>query len=177
MNQRNGQSAAADSNIPIVDFAEWASGSTVQRKQIASNFVEACRTVGFAYIINHGVAPGRVEEAFAMSQKLFDLGHEQKMLAPHPPGGAVHRGYSWPGLEKVTQTFGDEADREDLKKNLRSIADVKVGCFRNPHCCDLNRGRKATRLVVRTIQTNLIFGCPMTFSLDSGASRPNFTGR
>lgn len=112
--------------IPTVDFAEWTSGGPDRRKQIANDFVAACRTVGFAYIINHGVAPGRVKEAFAMSQKLFDLGHEQKMLAPHPPGGAVHRGYSWPGFEKITQTFGDEADREDLKKRLRSIADVKV---------------------------------------------------
>ncbi|CAF9932161.1 MAG: hypothetical protein HETSPECPRED_008283 [Heterodermia speciosa] len=111
--------------IPTVDFAEWTSGGPDRRKQIANDFVAACRTVGFAYIINHGVAPGRVKEAFAMSQKLFDLGHEQKMLAPHPPGGAVHRGYSWPGFEKITQTFGDEADREDLKKRLRSIADVK----------------------------------------------------
>lgn len=126
MNPCNGRSAAVDSNIPIVDFAEWTSGSPDQRKQIANDFVEACRTVGFAYIINHGVAPGRVEEAFAMSKKLFDLSHDQKMLAPHPPGGAVHRGYSWPGFEKVTQTFGDEADREDLKKRLRSITDVKV---------------------------------------------------
>ena len=126
MNQRNSQAAAVDSKIPIVDFAEWTSGGPGRRKQIADDFVEACRTVGFAYIINHGVAPGRVEEAFAMSKKLFDLSQDQKMLAPHPPGGAVHRGYSWPGLEKVTQTYGDEVDREDLKKKLRSIADVKV---------------------------------------------------
>ena len=127
MKQINGQPATAASNIPIVDFAGWTAGSPDRRQQIANDFVNACRTVGFAYIINHGVAPGRVEEAFAMTEKLFDLDHDQKMLAPHPPGGAVHRGYSWPGFEKVTQTFGDEADREDLKKKLRSVADVKVG--------------------------------------------------
>ena len=126
MDQPDGQTAPVDFNIAIVDFAEWTDGSSDHRQQIANDFVEACRTVGFAYIINHGVTAGRIEEAFAMTQKVFDLSHDQKMLAPHPPGGAVHRGYSWPGFEKITQTFGDEADREDLKKKLRSIADVKV---------------------------------------------------
>ena len=61
-----------------------------------------------------------------MSKKLFDLDRDQKMLAPHPPGGAVHRGYSWPGFEKVTQTFGDEENKEELKSELRSVSDVKV---------------------------------------------------
>lgn len=37
------------------------------------------------------------------SKKFFSLPLETKLLAPHPPGGAHHRGYSAPGLEKVTQ--------------------------------------------------------------------------
>jgi len=30
----------------------------------------------------------------------FSLSNEDKMEAPHPEGWAVHRGYSWQGLEK-----------------------------------------------------------------------------
>lgn len=47
------------------------------------------------------------------------------MLAPHPPGHVVHRGYSWPGLEKVSNSMGDE-DNPDLVKKLRQVPDVKV---------------------------------------------------
>jgi hypothetical protein len=38
---------------------------------------------------------------------------ETKVLAPHPPGGAHHRGYSKPGAEKVTQ---HQYDKEGLAK-------------------------------------------------------------
>ncbi len=48
------------------------------------------------------------------------------MLAPHPPAFTVHRGYSWPGLEKVSNAMGDEEDVENLKKELRQVSDVKV---------------------------------------------------
>ena len=37
------------------------------------------------------------------SNRFFDLPLEKKLLAPHPPGGSHHRGYSAPGLEKVSQ--------------------------------------------------------------------------
>ena len=126
MHQTNGNTAAKESSIPIVDFGHWNHGNHDQRKQIADEFVNACQTVGFVYIINHGVPTSKIDEAFAMSEKLFNLSRDQKMLAPHPPGGAIHRGYSWPGFEKVTQTFGDEENRDELKKDLRSISDVKV---------------------------------------------------
>jgi isopenicillin N synthase-like dioxygenase len=43
------------------------------------------------------------------------------MLAPHPPGGAHHRGYSAPGVEKVSQ---HEYDANELHK-IRDIPDFK----------------------------------------------------
>lgn len=43
------------------------------------------------------------------------------MLAPHPPGGSHHRGYSAPGVEKVSQ---HEYDANEINK-LRDIPDFK----------------------------------------------------
>lgn len=48
------------------------------------------------------------------------------MLAPHPAGSGVHRGYSWPGLEKVSNLMGDEEDLEEVKRAEREVGDVKV---------------------------------------------------
>lgn len=48
------------------------------------------------------------------------------MLAPHPAGFGVHRGYSWPGLEKVSNLMGDEEDADKAKRAKREICDVKV---------------------------------------------------
>ncbi|PPQ71936.1 hypothetical protein CVT24_007910 [Panaeolus cyanescens] len=50
-----------------------------------------------------------------LSKKLFDLPPEVKQLAPHPPSGAHHRGYSAPGREKVKQFRTDRVDIDDAQ--------------------------------------------------------------
>ncbi|KAJ9195186.1 hypothetical protein DTO164E3_6947 [Paecilomyces variotii] len=112
--------------LPIIDFSSFQPTSTpAERLAVAKQLTDACRNVGFVYIINHQVSPERLEEAFGWSKKLFDLKTEEKMLAPHPDGPKVHRGYSWPGLEKVNQVLGDEEDSETLKKKTREVVDCK----------------------------------------------------
>ena len=114
-------------SIPVVDFAGWSSDAPIeQRKIIAQKLVRGCQDVGFVYITNHHLSPQRLAQAFKWSRNLFDLRFEQKMLAPHPSGFLVHRGYSWPGLEKVSNAMGDENDAAELTKNLRQISDMKV---------------------------------------------------
>ncbi|EER28065.1 hypothetical protein D8B26_006723 [Coccidioides posadasii str. Silveira] len=111
--------------IPVVDFANWKPGSSrEERMKVAQEIVSACRDVGFVYIVNHGMAPEKVAEAFAWSEKFFNLSSDEKQKAPHPSGASVHRGYSSPGLEKVSQAMSDKEDPE-LAKRLREITDYK----------------------------------------------------
>jgi isopenicillin N synthase-like dioxygenase len=111
------------SNIPVVDFAKFSDhNDTAARLSIARSLVSACQQVGFVHIINHGLSTGQIDDAFATSKRLFHLDHEAKMQAPHPDGPAVHRGYSYPGLEKVSQYAGGE---ETVGEQLRETADCK----------------------------------------------------
>lgn len=113
-------------SLPVIDFSRWLKGSPEDKKDVAHSLAEACRRVGFVYITNHGVPEDLLDEAFAWSKKLFDLPEDKKMLAPHPPGPNVHRGYSWPGLEKVSQYIhqdGADSDAED--EQLRQVQDCK----------------------------------------------------
>lgn len=73
-------------SLPVIDFSRWLKGSPEEKKAVAKDLAEACRGVGFVYIVNHGVTPELLDEAFSWSKKLFDLPEEKKMLAPHPPG-------------------------------------------------------------------------------------------
>lgn len=123
--RKENDGAASALSIPIIDFAEWNPSNLDQKRLIAAGVIEACQSIGFAYIINHRIPPARVTKAFSWSQKLFDLSIEEKKLAPHPPGAAVHRGYSWPGLEKVSNLKGNAEDAH-LAKEVRQVADVKV---------------------------------------------------
>ena len=137
---------AETASVPVVDFAGWTSDASLEeRKAIAHKLIEACQKVGFVYIINHNLAPQRLAQAFDWSKKLFDLKVEQKMLAPHPKGFTVHRGYSWPGLEKVSNAMGDEIDKADLTKNLRLVSDVKVLPKMEQYLPLLTNDRKATK--------------------------------
>ncbi|KAK6074857.1 hypothetical protein SCUP515_06219 [Seiridium cupressi] len=120
----------SQSPIPAIDLSAFTTGTLDSRARVAQDLTSACRHVGFVYVVNHGVPVPLLEEAFAWSKKLFDLRQDEKMLAPHPPGPNVHRGYSWPGLEKVSQYIHTEGDGDDDKaekmgRELRKVEDYK----------------------------------------------------
>ncbi|KAI2812622.1 hypothetical protein CBS115989_10269 [Aspergillus niger] len=111
--------------IPVVDFSQWYnSPDASSRQQVAHALVKACQDVGFVYIVNHSLPGSVLDEAFDWMRRFFELSSEDKMRAPHPEGWAVHRGYSWPGLEKVSQVMST-GDDEDARKKLREVPDVK----------------------------------------------------
>ncbi|CAG8906697.1 unnamed protein product [Penicillium egyptiacum] len=109
-------------NIPVVDFAGWNTESS--RQQIAQDIVAACKKVGFVYIANHSLPESMLDEAFNWSKLFFELPQDEKLKAPHPEGWAVHRGYSWPGLEKVSQAMSTGNDKERVGQ-LREVTDTK----------------------------------------------------
>ncbi|KAJ9270762.1 hypothetical protein DTO212C5_3259 [Paecilomyces variotii] len=133
-------SSTSPFKIPTIDFSAWKDDNPEARLRVAQELVSACKDVGFVYIINHGLPESLLEEAFDWSKKLFSLSQENKMKAPHPEGWAVHRGYSWPGLEKVSQekTRGEGSGNgdEELVKKLREVVDCKesfdIGSENNP---------------------------------------------
>lgn len=113
-------------DIPIVDLGSFSSDGTLEnRRKAAEELVTACREVGFVYIKNHGVPQDELDRAFETSKAFYALPTDQKMKAPHPPGWAVHRGYSWPGLEKVSSAIS-ATDNDEFVRQLREVQDFKV---------------------------------------------------
>ncbi|KAF2007986.1 Clavaminate synthase-like protein [Amniculicola lignicola CBS 123094] len=109
------------SPIPIIDFSKFLAGSKADKLQIAHQIDSAFRDVGFVYLTGHGVDQQTLSQCFAWSKEFFNLPLATKTLAPHPPGGSHHRGYSAPGLEKVSQ---HAYDAEAIAK-LREVPDFK----------------------------------------------------
>lgn len=113
--------------IPVVDLSAWKdSTDKAARLRVAREIVDACKKVGFVYIVNHALPESLLDEAFDWSKRFFALNLEEKMKAPHPEGWAVHRGYSWLGLEKVSQATSEGDDDEERVKKLREVKDCKV---------------------------------------------------
>ncbi|KAL3480606.1 hypothetical protein BJX99DRAFT_4790 [Aspergillus californicus] len=122
--------------LPVVDFSSWhGRQDEASRRIVAQQLVDACQRVGFVRIINHSLSEATLDEAFDWMARLFALPEEDKMKAPHPAGWAVHRGYSWPGLEKVSQIMST-GDNDEARKTLREVPDVKevydIGSEGNP---------------------------------------------
>lgn len=116
----------AQTSIPIVDLTGYTSKDLTQRKLIAQDLANACSSVGFVYIAGHSIPHELIQAAFAWSKRFFDLPPQDKMKAPHPDGPSVHRGYSHPGLEKVSQETGLDDEMGSRAKKLREVQDFKA---------------------------------------------------
>lgn len=116
--------STSQSQIPVVDFTGWKSGG-LNRQRVAQEIVAACKKMGFVYIINHSLPDALLDEGFHWTRLFFELPMAEKLRAPHPDGWAIHRGYSWPGLEKVSQAVSAEND-ERRAAQLREVPDIKV---------------------------------------------------
>ncbi|KAL0953015.1 hypothetical protein HGRIS_007219 [Hohenbuehelia grisea] len=115
--------SATDGAIAIVDFAGFIDGS--QRKAVADGMLASFKNTGFVYLLNYGLSQAEVDNMFDWSKKFFGLPEEAKQLAPHPPSGTHHRGYSAPGREKVYQLKDGEDEVGALQAAHRFTSDFK----------------------------------------------------
>ncbi|ETW80196.1 hypothetical protein HETIRDRAFT_147042 [Heterobasidion irregulare TC 32-1] len=109
-----------NAKIAIVDFASFLNGSNKQ--SVADAMLESFKEIGFVYLVNHGLPKDKIQTVFDWSKKFFAQPMEVKQLAPHPPSGTHHRGYSAPGVEKVAQHIYDE---KEISAHRAKAPDVK----------------------------------------------------
>jgi isopenicillin N synthase-like dioxygenase len=67
-------------SVPVIDFAGMLRGDARSKAKVAEALREACTTVGFFYIVNHGIPQVLVAEMFAQGRRFFREPLEDKML-------------------------------------------------------------------------------------------------
>ncbi|KAI7849432.1 hypothetical protein BDC45DRAFT_520758 [Circinella umbellata] len=60
--------------IPVIDFSNFDTNP----KEVAANVLNACKTIGFFYIINHGLPKDQIDHSFELAKEFFDLSSEEK---------------------------------------------------------------------------------------------------
>ncbi|KAH9922796.1 thymine dioxygenase [Epithele typhae] len=105
--------------ISVVDFKFFLDGSAQQ--EVADAILDSFKRIGFVYLVNHGIPGDKVKSMFDWSKRFFALPLEKKQLAPHPPGGTHHRGYSVPGQEKVSQHVYDDQELKGIRENAPDV--------------------------------------------------------
>ncbi|MEZ5666001.1 MAG: 2-oxoglutarate and iron-dependent oxygenase domain-containing protein [Alphaproteobacteria bacterium] len=61
----------APDTIPLIDFGPFLDGGAVERRAVAAAIGQACETVGFLYLVNHGVPQALIDAAFAENRRFF----------------------------------------------------------------------------------------------------------
>eukprot|EP00192_Tetraselmis_astigmatica_P025157 CAMPEP_0117680032 /NCGR_PEP_ID=MMETSP0804-20121206/18121_1 /TAXON_ID=1074897 /ORGANISM="Tetraselmis astigmatica, Strain CCMP880" /LENGTH=405 /DNA_ID=CAMNT_0005489473 /DNA_START=486 /DNA_END=1699 /DNA_ORIENTATION=+ len=117
---RAGQHGAAPGNsfssVPVLDL------SLLERSDTRTEFLEllrdTCHTVGFMYVVNHGVPLETLDGALQASQEFFALPEEEKMQIHHSKSAAF-RGYI---ATKAENTGGQPDLREQVEFGVEGEA-------------------------------------------------------
>ena len=59
------------SNIPVIDIAPMLAGGSEGMHEVSGKIGEACRDIGFFYVMGHGVAPQTVDAVFDAAAAFF----------------------------------------------------------------------------------------------------------
>jgi isopenicillin N synthase-like dioxygenase len=111
-------------SVPVVDISAYFNGSSDDRRDLARQIDNACRTIGFLVITGHGVPEALIDRAQSVARAFFDLPLEQKRLVVNKGAGA-YRGYR--GLEASVLAYsrGDKEAAPDLRE-LFSIGRLDI---------------------------------------------------
>ncbi|GAA5796534.1 hypothetical protein EDC94DRAFT_544188 [Helicostylum pulchrum] len=104
-------------SIPVVDFSDFKTNP----KKVAQEVFEACKTIGFFYMINHDLPQEEVDRAFELSKQYFDLPSEEKRKHLID---ATNHGYS----DLYSETLDPENQRQGDHKegfNFRNFENGK----------------------------------------------------
>ena len=102
--------------IPLIDFGPFLNGTTVDQQRVADEIGDACRNVGFFYLINHGVSQSLLDRVFAQSKRFFAMPVEEKMKLRKPHSDFV-TGYNELYREKISR-LGDYKEAFDFMREL-----------------------------------------------------------
>lgn len=66
-------------SIPVIDFGAMAGSDPAEKARVAAEIRQACISVGFFYIINHGIEEAVIEALFDQAKRFFALPIESKL--------------------------------------------------------------------------------------------------
>jgi len=87
--------------VAILDLTDLHHPDLAARGALGRRLVDVCRTVGFFYIVNHGISGARINRMFDLARNFFDLPMEDKMAL------SMSRSKHWRGYLPMQQLGND----------------------------------------------------------------------
>lgn len=104
------------SSLPLINLRAFLQGSESERRAIAANVDEICKSIGFLVVEQHGVPQAVIDRAWTATRAFFDLPLEQKMLVRSPDPGCP-RGYFPLAAEALAKSLGVDTP-PDVKESF-----------------------------------------------------------
>jgi isopenicillin N synthase-like dioxygenase len=113
-------------DLPIIDLTSLISGEA-HRDEAIREISEACKNVGFFYIVGHGLDPQLFDELERLSSEFFARPLEEKMGISMSRGGRAWRGFFPVGAE-LTSGQADQKEGLYLGEELGPEHPKVKGC-------------------------------------------------
>jgi len=105
------------SAVPIIDLHGGPHSQTQDKAAIATQIHDACRNIGFFYIVNHGISPKLIQDQFDWTARFFALPMDEKMPL-HMRNSPTTAGYEPVAEQRLdSQDPTSEAAPPDLKES------------------------------------------------------------
>ncbi len=104
--------------LPVIDLAPFVNGGTLaERSEVAAQLREACISIGFFYLVGHGLSEAELERALQLSHRFFALPLEDKLSVSsvNSPAG---RGFVQVGGVERTVAAPDIKERFTMSREL-----------------------------------------------------------
>lgn len=118
------------SSLPVIDIRPWTVNhnellsSFKYKKLVCSQVDEACRTVGFFYIVGHGVDPKICASALEVSRRFFELEQSEKEKISIL-NSKTYRGKTFPSLS--SNSSGYQKLGQNITQYQRDWHEVVLG--------------------------------------------------
>jgi isopenicillin N synthase-like dioxygenase len=102
--------------FPVFDLGRFETSGGAERRALAREVDQICRTTGFLAIVNHGVAQDVIDSVWSKARAFFDLPPDEKQKARAPYVGYPY-GYLGPELEALAKSRNVDTP-PDLKESF-----------------------------------------------------------
>ncbi len=107
--------------IPVIDISPLLHGPAPARAEVVRAIGEACRNIGFFYVVNHGVPQELIARVYAEAARFFAQSAEKKAEIAIEKS-ACHRGWFQMGGENLDPAKQTKAG--DLKEGIKIGRDL-----------------------------------------------------
>lgn len=131
--QRQGMTEFDGRSVPVIDISPYFSGAPDQKRRVAQQIDQACRSIGFLVISGHAVPNELIERTDRLTRAFFDLPLAVKLKYKSP-----YRGYSPMFTSALAYTTGDAQSAPDFRE-LFSIGQHRIDRFDPYFGCETGR--------------------------------------